>query len=315
MQPKMKASLLGLKLFLSAALVMYLFTMLDWERVRFVVPRLNYGYVWAPFFLLLLSVWVASIRWTALLIHFNSRQSVFESYRYYMISMFYGILLPGVLGGDAIRIALSIKKHCANRFQLAATVLLERTIGFFAILAIAAVTASLIPSLLQGTPAIVPFIYALPFTIVISLVFLRLNPPKCIERTRNNGHIVHSILDLFSFFRGLPLELLLLVLSLSIVSNVFDILGSFFLASALNMEQPLSLFLLIMPIVYVLTSLPISLGGLGVREGVLTYFLVKSGALASDAVLLSFLLYMNRILVSLLGGLAQFLDSRGSQSK
>ncbi|MBW2532892.1 MAG: hypothetical protein JRI55_15475 [Deltaproteobacteria bacterium] len=51
--------------------------------------------------------------------------------------------------------------------------------------------------------------------------------------------------------------------------------------------------------------LPISLGGLGVREGVIVYFFVGLGVATSDAVSLSFVVYFNRILVALIGGAVQ----------
>lgn len=58
-----------------------------------------------------------------------------------------------------------------------------------------------------------------------------------------------------------------------------------------------------------------SLGGLGVREGVLTFFMVKTGVLASDAVFLGLLIYLTRIVLALTGGGIQFLSLGSGKQK
>jgi glycosyltransferase 2 family protein len=74
-------------------------------------------------------------------------------------------------------------------------------------------------------------------------------------------------------------------------------------------EQSLPFFLMVMPFVYVVTLLPISLGGLGGREGTLAFFLVRVGVATSDAVMLGFVIYVSRIAVSLLGSLWHYVSS------
>jgi hypothetical protein len=60
-----------------------------------------------------------------------------------------------------------------------------------------------------------------------------------------------------------------------------------------------------MPIVYLVTILPISIGGLGVREGTLVMILSFVNIETSEAVILSFLIYLNRILIGGVGGIIQ----------
>jgi glycosyltransferase 2 family protein len=78
----------------------------------------------------------------------------------------------------------------------------------------------------------------------------------------------------------------------------------------LRIHLPFSYFLILFPIVYLATVLPISIGGIGVREGVLVYFLSQSGVPTSDAISLSFLVYMNRMISALIGGGIQLMDKR-----
>ncbi len=68
-----------------------------------------------------------------------------------------------------------------------------------------------------------------------------------------------------------------------------------------------------MPVTYIITTIPVSLGGLGVREGVLVYLLTQISITPSDAVTLSFLIYCNRVFVASIGGITQVFWKRGQR--
>ena len=93
-----------------------------------------------------------------------------------------------------------------------------------------------------------------------------------------------------------------------------DILASYCFVLGLRIELPFSYFLVLFPIVYLVTVLPISLGGLGVRESILVYFLHQAGVTASDAVSLSFLIYFNRVFAALIGGGSQVFSKHSNRS-
>lgn len=300
---------------LSLALILYLITMLDWERIKYILPKLRLGFVWQAFFLVLLSTLASSVRWSILLAQLNLKQRILDSWRYYMASIFYGIMLPGVIGSDMVRLGLGINKHGANnKAILTASVLFERACGFMVILMISAVTALLVPSLFGGEQAITNLVYAFALATIICFVLffgiLKVCPERWFNGKKFQSGLMYSTHSLVGQLRNLSVNVLLLILILSFLANFLDIVGSYFLAKALHIDLPFYLFLLILPLVYVLTALPISLGGLGVREGVLTFFLIKVGVVASDAVLFAFLIYVNRIAVALAGGVIQFMNKK-----
>jgi glycosyltransferase 2 family protein len=306
---------------LSLALIFYLFTMLDWDRIRYVLPRLRLGYVGQAYLLILLSILVSSVRWSALLKQFQVIQGILDSWRYYLISMFYGVMLPGVIGGDVVRLGLSIKQHgLGMKGILTAGILFERACGFMAILMIFAVMISFAPEILGGTQVLTGPIYALPIAIIAGFILffvaLKRGPERWFvgEASSRQGLMARMRL-LLGRFRELSAFALTFILMLSLLINFVDILGSYLLSKALYLNVTFSLFLLVIPMTYVLTALPISLGGLGVREGILTFFLVKVGVMASDAVLLAFLIYLNRLAVALIGGIVQLRAGRSQPSK
>ena len=101
---------------------------------------------------------------------------------------------------------------------------------------------------------------------------------------------------------------LVLVLILSAMFQAADIVVTFLLSQALGISVSLVVFFAVIPLVYVAICMPISLGGLGIREGMLVFLLSKFGVAASDAVMLSFLVYVNRVVIASLGGLVQLVQ-------
>jgi glycosyltransferase 2 family protein len=63
------------------------------------------------------------------------------------------------------------------------------------------------------------------------------------------------------------------------------------------------MLLITMPIVYLATVLPIAPGGLGIRESVLVMTLGTFSIVHADAALLAIAVFLNRVLVGLVGGL------------
>lgn len=303
--PSRKKFFFLIRLCLSCAIFAYLISLIDFERLLFVISRLHIEYTWQAFFLLLLTNLCVSIRWSMLLHHFHIKQSIYDSWRYYMIGGFYSIILPGAIGGDIVRLGLSCKQHSNRKTLLTSSIFFERSCGIMVIMIIATVSMMLFPVVLSQERAIAHLLPVFALTtltlFMLSFLILKTSPPRWFENTDTFNIFKQKILTLLGNFRNLPIRMLLLFLLMSTLAHFFDILGSFYLARALQIEQPFTMFLLIMPLVYILTILPISIGGIGVREGVLTFFLVKVDVLASDAVLLSFAIYVNRILVGLIG--------------
>ena len=306
---KKKAIIFYGRMILSLAVILYLATILDWGRIKKILPLLNFGLIGMAYFFVLLSILTSSIRWSTLLKHFKMTQGVLISLRFYLISMFFGLMLPGVIGGDVVRLGLGIGRHGIDmKDRMAASVFLERTCGFVAILTIFMLMVLVAPSILIkdvfNTSA-----YILPLVIIVSLTsifaFLKAAPAKWLASNEMNGWVIGRISGLFRGLRDLSVPLVLWTVFLSAGANLLDICASYFLAEALGIDISFYLFLIIIPMIYVLTALPISLGGLGVREGILTFFLVRVGVVASDAVLLAFLIYLNRLAVASIGGILQ----------
>lgn len=311
--PKKRCAFI-IRLVLSCLILLYLARYIDFARVKLMLREMQVRYAWQAFFLLLATNLVTAVRWSFLLKHFRIRQRIRDSWTYYMIGGFYSIALPGVIGGDVVRLYLSSKKNARSKTIVATSILFERSCGIMVILILASSAALFMPMLLEGKTVVVNSIrgaaLAAIFLFFLFFIIIKNSSRQWFKAVDMPDAWQHQANTLIENFRRLSFGSVAFFLSLSVGAHFLDILGSFYLGKSLNIDLPLSVFLLIMPLVYVSTILPISIGGIGVREGVLTFFLAKVGVLASDAVLLALVIYMNRVLVGFIGGILQFIEKR-----
>lgn len=309
---------LTLKILVSCGLLIYLFFLVDWDRTFDILQSVRVSkLVFIPLITMFGFVFAAA-RWKLLLHDNNIQFSFVESCWGYWLGLFYSIFLPGVIGGDIIRAGLVVNKRKCLVLTSATIVLMERMIGiivlFMTMAAILLITPETINALINASDTSQLIIIAIIILVSLGTVLIgRGYWPKLFARFKQNKFTQFLIKPLvtLSLIRRKTLVRSML---LSFLFEAADIFTVYFLAQALGFDLPLVFFFAIMPIVYVITILPISLGGLGVREGVLVFLLSQTGVQASDAVTLSFLIYFNRILVGGVAGLIQLVKSMNNKT-
>ena len=106
-----------------------------------------------------------------------------------------------------------------------------------------------------------------------------------------------------------PLTLFPLLLLLSIIGQSSDFLLVHFYGRAVSVDIPLETLLLVIPLVFVASVIPLTPGGAGVREVTLTALLTLAGVPVSQAALVALMLLLTKIGFGLLCGLA-LIDAR-----
>jgi glycosyltransferase 2 family protein len=94
---------------------------------------------------------------------------------------------------------------------------------------------------------------------------------------------------------------------LSLVIQAANVVVLWILSLALNLDVPASYYVVAVPMITLMTVLPISLNGIGVREGGMILFLSPLGVPDAAAVSLAVLWFMVFTAASLLGGVVYFL--------
>jgi uncharacterized membrane protein YbhN (UPF0104 family) len=91
--------------------------------------------------------------------------------------------------------------------------------------------------------------------------------------------------------------------SVSVVNSLFTIVATLLAARSIGVNIDAIYFFIFMPIIWIIITIPISLSGLGLREGAFVFFFSQVGVTPSDAVAISLLYYSYNVVIGVAGGL------------
>ncbi|HRL78390.1 MAG TPA: lysylphosphatidylglycerol synthase transmembrane domain-containing protein [Candidatus Accumulibacter phosphatis] len=252
----------------------------------------------------------AALRWSRLLAAVRLHYPFLAAYRAYLTGVFFGLAMPGVIAGDAARIWLCTREARAPLALATTTVIAERALGVAALLSILSLGIAIGSSgAVAGMPG---WLFGIALLLAAGLVAL----PLCLRwldarwttpaagRRWLPAAAVARLRATLGALREIGAADLLLAFVLSIAFQLVDIVAVAAVGRALAIDLSLPILLVTMPLVYLATVLPISPGGLGVREGTMALALAHAGVSSSAAALLALTVFLNRVVVGAIGGLA-----------
>lgn len=248
---------------------------------------------------------IATFRWSIIMAKIGFKQP----FTFYLQSFFKGTFfnqgLPTSIGGDGLRI-LDAARVAVVKEDAVFGVFIDRIIGLSGLLLLNGA------ALLQSH-GIIPRSLFLPlsgivlasFLAMIALYFLHRIP--ILEKNRFLQYLARlsrRYTDVYSSPGSVTLQI-----GLSMLTHLFAMLSFFTLGTGVGMPYPLTVYLALVPPVILLTILPISLAGWGIREGAMVGFFLLVGA--DKASVLSFsILYGLLALAASLPGLFVFLTQK-----
>lgn len=299
--------LLAFKVLISVALFGWLFQRVSFDEVRLTLQHARPAWLLAAFALLVASNVLGSLQWNRLLRVVSIELPFWKVVAYYHVGLFWNNFLPANVGGDLARIA-DASRTGSTRAAAFSTVLLDRMIGTVALGSLAVVTT---------LPVIDHFhlaaVYAgvLGFFLLAAVMLWVVLQPAAMAwlervlRAVGLGRLRPALEELgarmaaFRDRRGLLAQLLGIALAVQVMRIVVHVL----VARALGLDIPLTYFFLFVPLLAVIVSLPISLNGIGVREGAGIVLFGLVGLERESAFLLQFTTYLVAVAVSLIGGM------------
>ncbi|HSS80443.1 MAG TPA: lysylphosphatidylglycerol synthase transmembrane domain-containing protein, partial [Gaiellaceae bacterium] len=117
----------------------YLVWKIDLSRTLHILAHANLGYFLGAVAIMIGTVWPMAWRWQRLLAVRGIHEALSWLTRAYFVAYTAGQLLPTAVGGDAVRIYETARRHPGEGGPVAGSVLLERALGGAATLALAAV--------------------------------------------------------------------------------------------------------------------------------------------------------------------------------
>ncbi len=274
MDPKIKRFIKTLiKFALTAGALYYVFTQIDFSNVIGLIGQSDIWFLIPALFLFAASKAVSAIR---LNIFFKRSGLVISNslnVRLYLLGMFYNLFLPGGIGGDGYKIYLLQKHYRTGTGKLFGAVLTDRLSGMLALAVIALFLFSVIR---------MPFSWNWTGFLLIPAAIL--------------GFYLFCLL----FYRHF-IAVLLRTSLLSMGVQLLQLACVYMILMALGAGRHIPEYLLVFLVSSIIAVLPISIGGMGVRELTFLYGAQILGIDQNLAVSISLLFYIITALVSFFG--------------
>jgi uncharacterized protein (TIRG00374 family) len=287
-----------LRLLVSAAILSLLAAKTDWSKVSDAIRNLRWSYAAASFVILLTAQVVSAVRWRWLARPLGFNGPLRRYIGAYFVGMFFNLLLPTSVGGDAIR-AVHLNAKSGRPMAAVLSVLLDRLSGLFVLLGVACVAAVVCPVPLP--PWVQLAVFGCALAAVIGLAF---SPwlAHAVGRIPRTAKLAATVRDAFAVYRREP-RLIVSSTALSAVVQASSVLQVGLLGMAVGLDIPWAVYGVAAPMVSLLTLLPVSLNGMGVREAAMAVFLAPVGVHRDVAVTVAFLWFLVQTAAGLVGGL------------
>ena len=261
----------------------------------------------------LVSVVLSAVRWQRVLVALDLQVPLRTLVSHYLASLFVSNFLPSTVGGDVLRVT-RLSSLVGETPRSFASVVLERLTGWLVLPVLTLTALAFNPGLRHlGRASGLAFSVAVVTLVLLGGVLFAVGHPAVggrltsTEGWRRFTGAVHLGLERFRRRPMLALE----VLTTSFVYQLTVMLAAFCAADALGLGISWTAILAFMPAVAIVQVLPITIGGLGVREGALVLFLGPLDVSADHAIALGLLVYGINLVVSLLGAPAFAIGAPG----
>lgn len=300
-----------LRVVLSLLLLILLFDKFDLSRIAESLLNANRGYLGAALGLYLLGIVICSVRWQVLLGAYDVHLPLKSLTALYFVGAFFNNLLPGSVSGDVVKM-YHLSRYSRRKGLAVSTVLMDRITGFLALFTIAAAAVPFARGLVPGQVSL--------FVVVVAVgmwggawLFARTSwwewlrdRVELFDRLMQNEKVSKAYRAM-SMFNG---RVTTQALGISLVFDVIWILVRYLIALALGVQLSMWYFLLFIPIISLVTLVPISFSGLGVREGAYVYLFSQVGVEAPVSISMSLAFYGLRLVGGLVGGVIYALGAR-----
>lgn len=287
------------------------------ERVQLssLVPRWDLGsalWLGTALAFTLVGIVLSTIRWGQVLRALGLPTRVWPLLSHSLAGLFVGNFLPSTIGGDVLRIS-RLSASNGDRPDTFASVVLERLTGWLVLPLLTIVAMVVNPGLGQlGTASAVAIAVSLATLALLAAVVVSVASPRVggrIAGTAGWQRFAAALHVGLGQLRRHPAAAAA-VLAAGFAYQLVVVLTGLLAAQALGLDISLTAALAFMPAVAIAQVLPISLGGLGVREGAFVLFLGPLGVPAASAIALGLLVYGLNLAVSLLGAPAFAIGGR-----
>lgn len=284
----------------------YLVWKIDLSKTLHLLAHAEIGYFFAAVAIMIGSVWPMAWRWQQLLRARGIDDRLSWLTRAYFVAYTAGQLLPTAVGGDAVRIYETARRHTGRGGDVAGSVLLERALGGAATLALAAVGFVLA----IGHYPVGPYLWIegafVIGTIILAVALFSRSVRPLLAKTVPLLRLIRLERPIRAAYEGIhgyrdhP-GLLLGVFTLTLAVQSVRVLAIWFAGKAVGVDLSPRPYYVMGPLLFLVLLVPFSVNGIAVRESFFVSFLGRLGVDADAAFATGFLFFLVTLCLSLPG--------------
>jgi len=290
----------------------YLFTILDLSELKTALTKTHFNYLAAGVLIVLITRTLYAWQTMLALKHHGIPLTTTRALVINTISGFYNLFLPGGLSGGIVK-WYKLSKPSGKRAEVFAAIFFLRFINTIFILSFGLV------GFIIDNPVGSRFLFWVSlffccglFTFYICffskrfIIFMEaiLNHTQLrIPSFFRNG--LHKVFNSLTGYRSLSFEEIFKILLVPLINQFFTILFLIAVARAIDLRIPVFALFWIWSMVYIIQLIPVSISGLGLREGALVYLLPFYGVDPARAMLFSLIIFSFSVLGDLIGGILE----------
>ena len=287
--------------------VAYLLWKIDVGETADVLAATELGWFALSVAIMSLTVLPMALRWQWLLRSEAIRERFGWLTRAYFVSYTAGQVLPTSIGGDAVRIVETARRHPGRSGPIAAIVLLERALGGAATVLLGAVGFALALGRYDVGAYLWIELLFVAGTVVLATVFFSRRIRPLLVRVRPLLRMLKLERPLRAFYEGVHAfrtrgRLLLAVFALTLALQAVRVLAIWASAKAVDIDLSARVYYVMGPLFFLVLLVPFTLNGFAVREAFFVSFLGNLGVEADAAFAAGFLFFLVTVALALPGG-------------
>lgn len=304
MDKKKNIALSNLYRFIIAIIIMiFLFRTIDLAKLKHLFKEIDFFWLLLSCLVMIILRFLLTIRLQFILKLNNIRASLKELINVIFISLFFGCIFPSAASADVVRGYQLFKSHGQGTVIMGA-IILDRFIGLYSMFFLASI-GSLVALSSGISSKIVVFITAsYTFITIAWFLFCYLVNKKSLFSFNMNAKynrfwtrvrtIITATTNMQMIKKSFPF-----LFAISILTQISRCIMFFCLYKSFGSALNFIYFLVFIPILFIILMLPISFGGLGVREASLIFFFNTIGVTNEVSVSAGVLSQSIQIIISL----------------
>ncbi|MBI4454451.1 MAG: flippase-like domain-containing protein [Acidobacteria bacterium] len=296
------------KIVVTLLLLFFLYSKIDWPEFGKILHQANFLWIAVALGIHYVTYFWSAGRWKIILENFKIHAPFGKLVRITFIGGFFSLFLPSMVGGDFFRAYYLAQDRKQRLTTTLTSTILDRSAGFLALLAIGTVFAAIRSVSVQGFPIFPSVASATGLFILANLMIFNQSLHRWLDRFLRGRGMTRSVERLDAIAGGLatlsrnPAALCKsLLISFAVQFMVVLIVWS--VSLALHTQIPFIYFLIFVPIITIVTMVPLTLNGIGLREGSFYLLFSQVGMSREACISMGLLYYLVLVLTALPGGL------------